>query len=44
MTTTLVIDTSTSRTTVGIVVDGKLEFVAQQDDPLAHAEVLPKFA
>lgn len=42
MTTSLVLDTSTSRTTVGIVHDGAEIALFHHDDPLAHGEVLPK--
>ena len=42
MTTTLAIDTSTDRTTVGLVVDGEVSLEFHHDDPLAHGEVLPK--
>jgi tRNA threonylcarbamoyl adenosine modification protein YeaZ/ribosomal-protein-alanine acetyltransferase len=41
MTISLVIDTSTHRTSVGIVEDGLLRFEKHHDDPLAHGEVLP---
>ncbi len=42
MTTILAIDTSTDRTTVGLVIDGELFMELHHDDPLAHGEVLPK--
>lgn len=42
MTTILVIDTSTDRTTVGLVNDGVVLTEHHHDDPLAHGEVLPK--
>ena len=42
MSTTLVIDSSTNKTIVALVSDGKLLFSASHDDPLAHGEVLPK--
>ncbi len=42
MTTSLVLDTSTSRTTVGIVQDGAEIAHFHHDDPLAHGEVLPR--
>ena len=42
MTTILAIDTSTDRTTVGLVIDGELLLEFHHDDPLAHGEVLPK--
>lgn len=42
MTTILAIDTSTERTTVGLVNDGKVLLEFHHDDPLAHGEVLPK--
>ena len=38
----LVIDTSTDRTTVGIVADGVLVAELFHDDPLGHSEVLPQ--
>ena len=38
----LVIDTSTNRTTVGIVENGKVLFEKHHDDPIAHGEVLPQ--
>lgn len=38
----LAIDTSTDRTTVGLVRDGEVAFELFHDDPLAHGEVLPK--
>lgn len=44
MTTILAIDTSTDRTTVGIVRDGVVVCEFHHDDPLAHGEVLPKLA
>ena len=42
MTTILAIDTSTDRTTVGLVVDGVSISEHHHVDPLAHGEVLPK--
>ena len=39
---TLVIDTSTDRTTAGLVSDGVLVVEKFHDDPLGHSEVLPK--
>ena len=42
MTTILAIDTSTDRTSVAIVRDGKALVELHHDDPLAHGEVLPK--
>ncbi len=42
MTTILAIDTSTDRTTVGVVRDGVVIKELHHDDPLAHGEVLPK--
>ena len=42
MKTILVIDTSTDRTTVGIVRGGVVVCEFRHDDPLAHGEVLPK--
>ena len=42
MTTILAIDTSTDRTSVAIVHDGKALIELHHDDPLAHGEVLPK--
>jgi tRNA threonylcarbamoyl adenosine modification protein YeaZ/ribosomal-protein-alanine acetyltransferase len=42
MSATLVIDTSTNRTTVGIVAKGAVVFEKHHDDPIAHGEVLPK--
>ena len=42
MTTILAVDTSTDRTTVGLVVDGVSVSEHHHDDPLAHGEVLPK--
>ena len=41
MTTILVIDTSTDRTTAGLVSDGTVLAEFHHDDPLAHGEVLP---
>ena len=38
----LTIDTSTDRTSVGIVSEGVVRFEVHHDDPLAHGEVLPK--
>lgn len=42
MKTILVMDTSTDRTTVGVVRDGVVVCEFHHDDPLAHGEVLPK--
>ena len=42
MKTILVLDTSTDRTTVGIVRGGVVVCEFRHDDPLAHGEVLPK--
>ena len=42
MSTILAIDTSTSRTSVALVADGKVLFTKFHEDPLAHGEVLPK--
>jgi tRNA threonylcarbamoyl adenosine modification protein YeaZ len=42
VTTVLAIDTSTDRTSVGIIIDGALVIERFHDDPLAHGEVLPK--
>ncbi len=42
MTTILAIDTSTDRTTVGVVKNGVVVQELHHDDPLAHGEVLPK--
>jgi tRNA threonylcarbamoyl adenosine modification protein YeaZ/ribosomal-protein-alanine acetyltransferase len=42
MTSILVIDTSTDRTSVGLVNDNGVLFEHFHDDPLAHGEVLPK--
>jgi len=42
MTAILVIDTSTDRTSVGLVIDGGVRVELFHDDPLAHGEVLPK--
>jgi len=42
MSNTLVIDTSTNRTLVGVVSAGILLFEAHHDDALGHGEVLPK--
>lgn len=44
MTTILVIDTSTDRTTVGLVSNGTMLAEFHHDDPLAHGEVLPGLA
>ena len=41
MTISLVIDTSTNRTSVGVIENGVVLFEAHHDDPLAHGEVLP---
>ena len=42
MTTSLAIDTSTSRTTVAVVKNGKVLASLHHDDPVAHGEVLPR--
>ncbi|MEJ0014919.1 MAG: tRNA (adenosine(37)-N6)-threonylcarbamoyltransferase complex dimerization subunit type 1 TsaB [Actinomycetota bacterium] len=42
MTTILAIDTSTDRTSVGLINDGQLLLEFHHDDPLAHGEILPK--
>ena len=42
MSIVLTIDTSTSRTSVALVADGKVLFTNFHEDPLAHGEVLPK--
>jgi tRNA threonylcarbamoyl adenosine modification protein YeaZ/ribosomal-protein-alanine acetyltransferase len=42
MTTSLAIDTSTSRTTVAIVKNGVLLAQRDHDDPIAHGEILPR--
>jgi tRNA threonylcarbamoyl adenosine modification protein YeaZ/ribosomal-protein-alanine acetyltransferase len=42
MSSILVIDTSTDRTSVGLVDENDLLFEFFHDDPLAHGEVLPK--
>ena len=42
MSTILSIDTSTDRTTAGLIKNGKVLFEYHHDDPLAHGEVLPK--
>jgi len=42
MSTILAIDTSTDRTSVAIVSDGRVLVELHHDDPLAHGEVLPK--
>lgn len=42
MKTILVIDTSTDRSTIGLVRDGELLVEFFHDDPLAHGEVIPK--
>ena len=42
MTAILAIDTSTDRTTVGLINDGAVLLEFYHDDPLAHGEVLPK--
>ena len=44
MSTILAIDTSTDRTSIGLVVDGQIVSELHHDDPLAHGEVLPKLA
>ena len=43
MSQVLVIDTSTSKTSVGVVVNGEVKFERSQIDPLSHAQVLPEF-
>jgi tRNA threonylcarbamoyl adenosine modification protein YeaZ/ribosomal-protein-alanine acetyltransferase len=43
MNQTLVIDTSTSKTSVGVVIDEEVKFERSQIDPLTHAEILPIF-
>lgn len=42
MTISLAIDTSTSRTSVAVVEDGKTLHSLHHDDPIAHGEVLPR--
>ncbi|HEY4898564.1 MAG TPA: tRNA (adenosine(37)-N6)-threonylcarbamoyltransferase complex dimerization subunit type 1 TsaB, partial [Candidatus Nanopelagicaceae bacterium] len=42
MTTILAIDTSTDRTTVGLINNDEVLLEFYHDDPLAHGEVLPK--
>ena len=42
MSNVLAIDTSTSKTSVALICDGKVLFNQSQIDPLAHGEVLPK--
>ena len=42
MTKVLVIDTSTDRTSAGLVSEGEVLVSSFHDDPLAHGEVLPK--
>ena len=42
MSTILAIDTSTDRTSVGLIKDGALLSSAFHDDPLGHSEVLPR--
>lgn len=42
MSNVLAIDTSTSRTAVALICDGKVLFNQSHIDPLAHGEVLPK--
>ena len=42
MTSILVIDTSTDRTSVGLVDESGVLFESFHDDPLAHGEVLPR--
>ena len=44
MSTILAIDTSTDRTSIGLVIDGQIVSELHHDDPLAHGEVLPKLA
>jgi tRNA threonylcarbamoyl adenosine modification protein YeaZ/ribosomal-protein-alanine acetyltransferase len=41
MSNIMTIDTSTDRTTVGLVSNGKLLMEFQHDDPIAHGEILP---
>ncbi len=42
MTTSLAIDTATSRTTVALVKNGEVLLELHHDDPIAHGEVLPR--
>ena len=42
MSNVLAIDTSTSKTSVALICDGKVLFNQSHIDPLAHGEVLPK--
>ena len=42
MTVSLAIDTSTSRTTVAVVKEGKVLAALHHDDPIAHGEILPR--
>ena len=42
MSNVLAIDTSTSKTSVALICDGKVLFNKSHNDPLAHGEVLPK--
>ncbi|MBJ7506626.1 MAG: tRNA (adenosine(37)-N6)-threonylcarbamoyltransferase complex dimerization subunit type 1 TsaB, partial [Candidatus Nanopelagicus sp.] len=42
MSNVLAIDTSTSKTSVALICDGKVIFNQSHIDPLAHGEVLPK--
>ena len=42
MSNVLAIDTSTSKTSVALICDGKVVFNQSHTDPLAHGEVLPK--
>ena len=42
MSNVLAIDTSTSKTSVALISDGKVIFNQSHTDPLAHGEVLPK--
>lgn len=42
MSNVLAIDTSTSKTSVALICDGKVIFNQSHTDPLAHGEVLPK--
>jgi tRNA threonylcarbamoyl adenosine modification protein YeaZ/ribosomal-protein-alanine acetyltransferase len=42
MRTVLAIDTSTAQTSVALIQDGEVLFKKSHNDPLAHAEVLPK--
>ena len=42
MSNVLAIDTSTSKTSVALICDGKVVFNQSHSDPLAHGEALPK--